>query len=736
MAETSAIKTAEESEKEITCAICCGHYRDPRILPCMHYFCADCLQRRAERVGQPVPCPKCHREATFDDPRDLLTPVFVNRMINLHEMVEKAEGRAEALCELCNDRGNAEAFCRQCVRFICRGCVNIHDKLSSTTFRGHVVVTLEQIEVNGARDVVTSESPVRTCPEHNEPLKGFCFTCNRLICRDCIIDSHMHTDHDRKMMRKAAPECRDQLKASLAPLQRGHAEISSAVETIAEREREILENKSRVEETIGRSIDDVIDALKQQERQLLCEASILTEEKLSAVRAQQKVLALSLAEAQNMVEFVEQSLKRATDEELLELHQEIVTRAEESHKKQQQMKLESIAQNNVRVAMPTSGTLELRPQGQVYVAVVDPLKCGVEWKGPEALEVHKLAEILFSVQLADRYGHRVEDPCEVEVIVRSLADELVSQATVTPAGNETYNATYTPLNRGRHSLSVQLNGTEVVDSRFTMFACLPPTQLKKPVRHFGGVRGPQCITISKSGELIVVECPMIGSTDVVVFNKQGEKVKEIKHSSVKLPCGVSIDRYGNIYVSCSHPPTVVKFSQDGQTQLVQTKIKVNGDLLGMIQVIDVQVFVCSKSDCAVLVLDCRNLKEIRRFGCKGSGNGEFNYPVDVIAENGELYVSDYKNYRIQVFSMEGQFIRSFTIKDPATQKSYAPCGLCIGPDRLLYVACCGPDHIFAFTLAGTCVASVDVEGKPAGIAADIDGFLYICMYGNNTINVL
>ena len=187
------IKTADEIEKEITCAICHDRYQDPKILPCLHYFCADCLQRLA-RVGQPVPCPECRREATFDDVRALLTPFFVNRMIGLQERVEKAEGRAEALCELCKSRGKAEAFCRQCALFVCGRCVNTHDNLASTTFRGHVVVTLEQLSVGGARDVVAPEALPRKCPEHDEPLKVFCFTCNRLICRDCVIDGH--TDHD------------------------------------------------------------------------------------------------------------------------------------------------------------------------------------------------------------------------------------------------------------------------------------------------------------------------------------------------------------------------------------------------------------------------------------------------------------------------------------------------------------------------------------------------------------
>ena len=721
------VKTAEEIEKEITCAICRGHYQDPKILPCLHYFCADCLQRLAARVGQPVPCPECRREATFDDVRALLTPFFVNRMIGLHERVEKAEGRSEALCELCKSKGKAEAFCRQCERFVCAGCVSTHDNLASTTFRSHVIVTLEQLKVGGARDVVAFEAPSRKCPEHDEPLKVFCFTCNRLICRDCIVDGH--ADHDHKFVRKAAPECRDKLRASLAPLQRGSTDISSAMETVAKREKEITENQSCVQDMIGRSIDELIEALKQRKRQLQHEVSVLTEERLSAVRAQQKGLTLSLAEAQSMVEFVEQSLERATDEEVMEMRQHIVSRVKEGCEKQQQMDFEPAAENNVRVAMPTSATLDLCSVGQVYVAVVDPSNTKVDGEGVAAT-VNRPVE--FTLQLADSRGLAVEGPCVVDVGVRSLVDGSVSRATITSAGNGTRKATYTPRSRGRHSISVQLNGREVAGSPFIIFAHLPPTHLKKAVKRFVGIRNPYSITLSKNEEVITVECREGG--EMVVFNMQGEKVKAIKHASAKNPSGVATDPDGHIYVSSCSPPTVAKFSGDGQTLLVQAKIKSKGDFLRMMRVIEGQLFVCSLSDFVVIIFDCRNLKEISRFGKKGRGNGEFNFPIDVVACKRELYVSDYSNRRIQVFSMEGRFIRSFTVKDPATQKSYNPRGLCIGPDRLLYAAC-HPDRIFAYTLAGECVASVTAEGGPAGIVADADGFLHVCKDQGNAIDV-
>ena len=105
-------KTLEDMEKEISCSVCLGHYREPKILPCFHYYCTECLQRLAARVGQPVPCPECRKETAFpqNDARQLPTPFFVNRMIDLYSKLEKAEGKKEAICELCALAGKPRPF--------------------------------------------------------------------------------------------------------------------------------------------------------------------------------------------------------------------------------------------------------------------------------------------------------------------------------------------------------------------------------------------------------------------------------------------------------------------------------------------------------------------------------------------------------------------------------------------------------------------------------------------------
>ena len=162
-----------------------------------------------------------------------------------------------------------------------------------------------------------------------------------------------------------------------------------------------------------------------------------------------------------------------------------------------------------------------------------------------------------------------------------------------------------------------------------------------------------------------------------------------------------------------------------------------GPDLNLSRVISDTLFICSEEH--VLLVACENLHLIKKFGKKGKGKGEFDRPDQVVSVNGELYISDYGNHRIQVFGQEGlTFVRSFEVKDPS-QKLYCPRGVCVGPDRVMYVSCDPPSllslyaHcVLVFTLGGECVASLGgVGGWPLGVAVDADGFVYVTCYSSN-----
>ena len=140
-------KGLEELDEEITCPVCQEHFREPKILPCLHYYCKECIRQLALRAGA-FACPECRRETVLpqNDPDQLPTAFFVNRMKELRTKMGKVQGKMEAVCEMCS-RAKAEAFCRQCTEFICNDCVKLHGVLK--VFAGHKVVTLQELKEGG-----------------------------------------------------------------------------------------------------------------------------------------------------------------------------------------------------------------------------------------------------------------------------------------------------------------------------------------------------------------------------------------------------------------------------------------------------------------------------------------------------------------------------------------------------------------------------------------------------------
>ena len=135
-------KPLEELEKEITCAVCHGHFERAKLLPCNHYYCEACIEMLAKRAkGEPFNCPECRKETSLlpGGVAELQGAFFVERMKDVYGKMAKAEGKMEALCEQCAG-SKSVAFCRQCAEFICGDCVVSHKKLKF--FSGHVVASL------------------------------------------------------------------------------------------------------------------------------------------------------------------------------------------------------------------------------------------------------------------------------------------------------------------------------------------------------------------------------------------------------------------------------------------------------------------------------------------------------------------------------------------------------------------------------------------------------------------
>jgi hypothetical protein len=123
---------------------------------------------------------------------------------------------------------------------------------------------------------------------------------------------------------------------------------------------------------------------------------------------------------------------------------------------------------------------------------------------------------------------------------------------------------------------------------------------------------------------------------------------------------------------------------------------------------------------------------VRQWGEAGQGPGEFNTPHSIAADaQGNIYVADRGNRRIQVFDHEGTFLREMKIDvpapadaqpwmgsrpgpdTPATMQPGAPWAICItpGPTQYLYAADGFPGRVYKLALDGEVLGMLGRTGR-------------------------
>ena len=112
----------------------------------------------------------------------------------------------------------------------------------------------------------------------------------------------------------------------------------------------------------------------------------------------------------------------------------------------------------------------------------------------------------------------------------------------------------------------------------------------------------------------------------------------------------------------------------------------------------------------------------QHWGEKGSGPAQFNDPTGIAVTADEVFVADARNSRIQVLDKKGNFLRAF-----GTERLGRPMNLAIA-DGKLYVPDYFEDGIHVFTLGGELLRVIEADdglNSPGGVAVRADGTLLV-----------
>lgn len=174
-----------------------------------------------------------------------------------------------------------------------------------------------------------------------------------------------------------------------------------------------------------------------------------------------------------------------------------------------------------------------------------------------------------------------------------------------------------------------------------------------------------------SGELVVFNR---GLHPLLIFNQQGEFVKEIGQGLFKVPHGLFVDDQGYIWTTDQKTHQVLKFDASGKIHLVLGRKDSPGigwfDNGYQLHLLDAPSDVALDSEGNIYVADGGNYRIVKydkngnfltAWGNKGNAQGLFDFPHSLVIDNNDLiYVTDRQNGRIQIFDTQGNFKDEWT----------------------------------------------------------------------------
>jgi sugar lactone lactonase YvrE len=224
---------------------------------------------------------------------------------------------------------------------------------------------------------------------------------------------------------------------------------------------------------------------------------------------------------------------------------------------------------------------------------------------------------------------------------------------------------------------------------------------KRKFHKIEGVIGPIGLALDREQNLYVVEQPKKG---VTVFNPEGKQVRFLTDKSIERPTGLALDRdRKRIYLA-----------DTAHTKSKEQTVK-------------------------ILSLDGKLIGKIGQG--KGGAPGQFLFPTYLgLDRDGDLYVTDSLNCRVQEFDPNGKYVRSFGERGDAWGQFTRPKGLALDSFGNLYVADSGWSNVQIFNRNGQVLLFFGGRGplpgmlkNPTAVAIDATNHIYVGDFLNHRV---
>uniref|UniRef100_A0A669EFJ0 RING-type E3 ubiquitin transferase n=1 Tax=Oreochromis niloticus TaxID=8128 RepID=A0A669EFJ0_ORENI len=718
----------------LVCSICLDHYRNPKVLPCLHTFCESCLQNYIPPESLTLSCPVCRQTSILPE---------------------------KGVCALQNN-------------FFITNLMEVLQRDPECS-RPEACSVLESVSAAAAGKPLC-------CPNHEgKVMEFYCESCETAMCLECTEGEHR--EHMTVPLRDVVEQHKAVLKTQLDAIHSRLPQLTAAIELVSEISRQLSERKNEAVAEITSTFEELEQALHQRKTALITDLENICSAKQKVLQAQLSALLQGKEHIQSSCSFTEQALSHGSATEVLLVQKQMservnaLARHDFPEKPHQNAHLDcQVETEGLRRSIQNLGVL------LTTAAVAHTSVATGEGLRHAATGQHQT----ITVTTKDKDGELVRTGNAVlKAEITSADGSRAAETEITDNKNGTYEVGYTLRSEGEYSFSLLLYGQPVRGSPFRLRAVKPsdvpqsPDDVKRRVKSPSGtgghirqkaVRRPSSMYSTTKKKENPIEDELIyrvGKRDMekqimsytsyiifvtnqeylchhlLVFSNDGQfkmrfGVRGRSPGQLQRPTGVTVDVNGDIVVADYDNRWVSIFSPDGK---FKNKIGA-GRLMGPKGVAvdkNGHIITVDNKACCVFIFQS-NGKLVTKFGGRGTSDRQFAGPHFVAVNNkNEIIVTDFHNHSVKVYSADGEFLFKFGSHGEGNGQFNAPTGVAVDANGNIIVADWGNSRIQVFDSTGSFLSYINTSADPLygpqGLALTSDGHVAVADSGNHCFKV-
>eukprot|EP00058_Branchiostoma_floridae_P014230 XP_002599718.1 hypothetical protein BRAFLDRAFT_249762 [Branchiostoma floridae] len=251
----------------LTCPVCVLHFRDPRILPCLHTFCKGCLEEWVTKQ-QPLECPTCRTQVSLPDQGvdGLRANFYVNNLLDFAAAKKGAEP------------GGRSKFHRK-----------------------------------------------RHCDKHKKyELEFYCEVCKTLVCTACtVVDHRPGKDHNLVEIATVAQRKKDTLQGLLQDIDPRLKEIEASVKEVERNMSNLMPSREEATNQANAYFNKLVDLLREREKQFVIQIDEQCRADGKALQTKKEAIEFELVGLTSARTFCQQAVEHGSDVHVVEVGQKV-----------------------------------------------------------------------------------------------------------------------------------------------------------------------------------------------------------------------------------------------------------------------------------------------------------------------------------------------------------------------------------------------------------------------------